>query len=723
MRTTPDNTTEQGRQPSTTGSTITFKENYQDALSVIRFVEKHPRVTSAQSVLPVFITRPLQGDCGSVVFQIAVLLNLMGLEDQVSKLQGILASNAPGLEKPEAKLAYMQSHLYGLFDLLSKEECLEDHLSSLKKLKKLIHEFSRINGSEGRLFNLKKLEIQFKDEKKALGEKIAEDGSNTEATNKLLDVNKGLFLVKQLQNKTVKDKNRKDDKKAFKRYYAHISDEDFKILFPKQGNAEAYKALREKQRRKRRREKLVLDVVSFTISVILGVGEGIVAAFLLSAALPILPLVIIVGVAAVLGNYYLIRGDSFKILKDFYYGKIWKREDGTKLSKKEIAFVVGSLAFSFGAGCAFGFLSFGSGMIAFTAIFAAIGISTGPIGIMIVAGIIAVVTAGALFFIFTHMTVTWIRTGGPERLKNKILNSRKNFINFCRPDTDDPLWYNNSNIFKKAWYIAKKMSIVLGTVLVVAIAVAAVVLVNVATIGQFKNFSVSIFHGTMGLTMGLSNILSYGLIVGLGGVVTSIFYGKGVLTVLDIGVGMAKSTWNAIRHPIRTYKELKADWRSVKSNPIRLIHGVATLLKRAVVYLCVALNAFGQGNGVRHNPTALAWVHGVTRLPTGIASRLNQLVMSGGSFGPNYCGGANATKGEGNVFKVFVRQKSQSSSEEEGSSEGQSVAVEDDINNKVETSTKAIYAASKNPHAFFANNASGEKQPAPRKFSEQRLAF
>ncbi len=551
------------------------KENAQETLKHV--INNRYRVAIVTNLLPSFIINHVYKDYDIPLLRLVNYLYLVDLTHEVTTLQNqdnILTT------------------LHQLFEQLSctrKKEQAEKQ-ASLKALKKQINEYTR---------------LAFK---------------NDSSKIRLVNVDK----LKQYYEKFHKEfkENIKDQK------YAYITDSTDST---DSTDISDYLKDKEQERLARKNKKHALNMISILVSVIVALGQGLVAAVFMTPALPLILALLIFGIAAFCCNFFLFRRSSFSVLQDLYFGKIWKKEDGNMLSKKEKSLVAFSLIFSTTAALSVGFLSFGSAISAFKLLsIALVGVGANPIGIFAIAGLIAVTTTIALFTIFTHITVSFIRKGGLQKLKHLLPNITRNIIKFYQCDN-----WADLTLAKKIQHIISKAAKTLFHAVFFLLSVAAIIAVNVAAMGVFYHSSATIFCTIFSLGSNLSSALAYA-IAGMGTVMEAIFYAEGTMIVINALKKALLEIAKAVMQPARTFNKIKDFFHEITKNPSRLIATIITLIKQIFLFCCIFTNSYGLGNGPANDSTARSWMHFICPLlQKNLLTDINLITAAVGSAGQN----------------------------------------------------------------------------------------
>src|SRR3990167_3387577 len=523
-----------------------------------------------------------------VVSQLAIQLCLMGHADFVKTES----------EKKDDEEVLL-SQLFDKFTEIAKQAETDEQLKSLKKLKKLIHAFARVINPE-----------------------YFESG---EATKRIVN-------LKKLERSNQKDKALNDVKPVTPiDEKATVSNQKYTVL------ADTKLVTPINERTKRKIIKSRINRFSFGISIIVGLGEGLIAAVFAASAWPFLLGIVAVGIPAAICNYFLFRGASYSVIKDIVLGQ--KSDDAKTRKFKNI-----STFFSSMAGLSYGFLSFGSALVAFGHLLFGLSLIaamlTPPGALIAIAAIVAVVTAIAISTLYDYMIRNWIDKRVDKKILGKLKNLKKDFINFCKPENGKT--FQQLSKTEKAKHIAKKtlQGLLHITFFVIAIAVSVVVAIVATTV--FRAHAVNIFKGVFSMSISLSNRLATAITVGMGAIVNGIFYVKSAIFSVDALKKMASS----IVHPVKTYNKAKQSCNDFsEKNTHQKTEVVFNAVKRSVLLGTVVMNSIpGQAIGMGRDGAST--VADTFRTSNRIGDATGATAVGLASGGANAMSVINATQGE-----------------------------------------------------------------------------
>ncbi len=556
-----------------------------------------------------------------VVLQLAMQLCLMGNKQLASKLEklsvselidtlfiefGVLASVA-GTDKAQAK--------------------------SLQKLKKLIHALAILSQVDlkkpeaKRIVNLTKLLARRDNnskEAKALKIKLAFNHTEEEGKKegkKLTDLEK---LIVQ-------------DSQALEPFLNKVSDEEKEKLTQEYAVVSNIEPITGKdtitgkdKRTERKKIKSRINKFSLVISLIVGLGEGLMAAVFASSLLAAWPFVLVllaVGIPAALCNYFLFRGASFSVLKEIRFKKL----SDSPLTRKLKNF---STLFSSAAGLSYGFISFSTALMAFGHLLFGLtmiaALSTPPVALIILAAVVAVVTTIAIATLYDHTIRGLISKFNLEKLKD-------DFFAFIKLTEFKAL----TTLSEKCGHVAMVVARIMLRVLfnIPALVLCALVVVPVTLLA--RNHMATIFKTTFRVSNDLSNKLATVITVVMGAVVNGYFYASSVLLTANL----LKKAVAAVLHPIDTFFQIKESCAAFfKQNNQQKTANVFNGAKRAAFFACVTINGSAQGMGI------------ASVVPRGDRELHDAVLFSGGaaSSGANGNAGANAMKGVASVVSKPV---------------------------------------------------------------------
>lgn len=589
-------------------------DNTQLIENTLNYVSEEPVKASLEAKFrPEFTFN--ENNARDVTLRLAMQLCLMGHDQDVSRL---INNSGNRLDT-----------LFTIFAEMAQGEKTDAEKKELQKLKKIIHAFARLN-NHALAENKKKRIVNV--------EKLLRRNEENKATLKRQEVllsevsDRKKIAIEEIQR--LKSLSEQDDA-ALQSYIQiengkHIVKQTFAVV-------ENITPITDPKKREQRKTiKSRINKFSFIVSLIVGIGEGLITAIFAAGAWPFLVALLAVGIPAGLCNYFLFRGDSFSVMKQIWFGQ------STDTPRKKIMKSVSTL-FSGAAGISYGFLSFGSALIAFGHLFfgltAVAAMAAPPVALIVLAAAVAVVTAIALTTLYDHMIRQWIDKGTFTEQLKKIKNDVMNFFTY-QPENGKN--WNDLKLPKKLIFIAKKgLDAVIHTVFC-GLAIAASVIVVVLTTALFKHTAATIIHNTFRASFALASKISTGITVGMGALVNSAFYVESAVA----SVNMLKKAAFAIRHPIKTAKQLRkivTEFFNQKTH--RIVAGVVNGFKRLFLFGTVTMNSVvGQGCGAGREIAIQRPISELLNTSLPIADCIAATTLSLGSGGANAAAVVSATK-------------------------------------------------------------------------------
>lgn len=305
-----------------------------------------------------------------------------------------------------------------------------------------------------------------------------------------------------------------------------------------------------------RKRKSVLKKVSLGIAVVVGVGEGLVAAAFFGG--PLIIALLAIGIPAFAVNYFLFKGSAFNTLKQVFLKRVYVNERGETISTLKKRLIDSTIVCSLAAGICYGVLSLGSALGALGplvfGITAAASVAAPPVGLLVVAGLVATVTAVAVATLFYVAFADFIKNDRLSQAKNYYKRFWKDITARKGSAKDYTLGENCKYVCtvaaKCAWEFAK-----------VAVALAATVLVTVATCGVFYQKTISILTQLPKWSAAVSAKIAT-VTSALAGVVNAFFMRDSVSTARDYvlkglstGLKWLGRKLHIIKSPVPTHDE------------------------------------------------------------------------------------------------------------------------------------------------------------------------
>ena len=173
-----------------------------------------------------------------------------------------------------------------------------------------------------------------------------------------------------------------------------------------------------KQKAKARGWKKWFARVALGIAITVGIGEALVA--VVFAGLPLVLGALVIGIPAFLVNFYLLKGAASGTLKEVFLGRFFKNQYGEEVSFGKKIAISGASVFVVAAGLCYGVLSFGSALSGLGGLLfgltAAASVAAPPVGLIVLAGIVATVTAVAITTLFYVSVADFIKNDRVQQL-------------------------------------------------------------------------------------------------------------------------------------------------------------------------------------------------------------------------------------------------------------------------------------------------------------------
>ncbi|MCX7121513.1 MAG: hypothetical protein NTZ67_07065 [Gammaproteobacteria bacterium] len=385
----------------------------------------------------------------------------------------------------------------------------------------------------------------------------------------------------------------------------------------------------EEYRTTRKKQKGRINKFSFAISLIVGIGEGLIAATFVAATWPFLIAVLAVGIPAAICNYVLLRNDSYSVIKEIWFGK------STDTPRQKTIKTIGSI-FSGAAGLSYGFLSFGSALVTLGHLIfglsVAAALATPPIALIVLSSVVAVVTAIAIATLYDFMLRKWVDEG----FTDKLIKIKDDFIDFFRPENEH---WDNLTPAEKRKHVFFKVIDTLVHVVFLAVALVIATFVTIATTLLFKHKATTIFSTTFGLAHAAAEKVSLSITIAMGALINSLFYIRSATYMVNV----VKKTVLAIIHPVDTWNKIKASFSkfSVK-NIYQKTESAVRAVKRMFLFGTVVANSgVGQGWGIGKSHVAQAGLDASTQTFTGVDLSHTAVYASSVTAGVVGSGGAN----------------------------------------------------------------------------------
>lgn len=366
---------------------------------------------------------------------------------------------------------------------------------------------------------------------------------------------------------------------------------------------------------RRRTVKKKLLKPANAIALVVGLGEGLVAMAL--GGLPLITGLFVIGLPAWIVNYYLFKGTAFSTLKQIAFGGLYKTEDGVPIPDNQRWKITATLVSSFAAAACFGFLSFGSGLQAFGSLFfgltatAAVGIP--PVGLVLLAAVVATVTTVALTTLFYCSIADFIKNNRGQAIKARL---KKIYV--------DDLFKNKS----KQPLLQRITKAVLHT-LFLSLIVSGAVLVTLSTFGLFMDKTTLILASTFKASEKLAH--SMALTANLIALPVNVYF---YTYSVKIAVNVAQRLLSKVLNPRNTWSSAVNFFSQRKKSPVNWAINVFNKIKECVLNLCLIGNTYGQGNGGKE-PGAIHMMQTIIPASSQTVGDFGFAANAAASLGPN----------------------------------------------------------------------------------------
>lgn len=433
------------------------------------------------------------------------------------------------------------------------------------------------------------------------------------------------------------EKNFKEIKKLLNRL-AHENGLSCRITRPKKLNAkydeaknEAYTFnnkltdadwLYEIKKASNRRSKTKYKYSSLFISVVVGIGEGLVAAVLcgmkLAMAVPV------IGIPAFLVNACLFYGAATTTMKDIFMGRIYYDENGNEVSSAMKKTIKSALSLSFVSGACFGILSYSSAAIALgklcCGLTAAAALSATPVGLVIAAVFVAAVTTVALTCLYYRCTAGLLKNNTLGKIAGYFKNTFTNIYTYdCVKDGGNEWadWEALNKLEKFGFYATKTVAVAVNAIAVAA-AIGVSFIFTVASFGMFANKAATLVALSFKAGEATAKLASK-IIVGVGSVLNTVFQVNSVNTFCTIATKaiatVALLPFAVIGFAIQFAMDRKKTWNKVKQsyqrtfskeNRANLLAKSCRFIFRMVLTGCAIINGIAQGLGGDNDTSIIA---------------------------------------------------------------------------------------------------------------------
>jgi hypothetical protein len=372
-------------------------------------------------------------------------------------------------------------------------------------------------------------------------------------------------------------------------------------------------------------KKRIYFVLSMAIALIVAAGEAMIVLFFTGSIGPLG--LLLVAAPAFFVSYYLYRLDVYHLLKSVVSGALFKdKRDKDKggqsfsLGKKILFGFV--FALSIFSGLSFGLLQVNSILTTFGVLFwgltAASAIAAPPVGLIILAVSMALVSAVATTALFYMNFVNFVR----ERKYQQYIDLFKHIFG---KNKNQPI--SIFSVVKTAFDL-----------LFLGIGLAAAAFIYVFSLGVYHSQAFNALHVFLKFSEKNTQILCH-LFVHAGQLLNGFFYMR---HIMDAAIGARDFLWHFPARILRFF-----DWMFDRvfdagargKQPSRRYEGQALAIRvfswlpLGVLGVCCCINGRAQGLGVMRDERSMRWV---SFLPRPVAEWLATTVMATGSTQANY---------------------------------------------------------------------------------------
>lgn len=360
---------------------------------------------------------------------------------------------------------------------------------------------------------------------------------------------------------------------------------------------------------------------SIAIAGVVGLGEALVAVYFMGLVglAPILSL----AIPAFIVNFMLFRSDTYEFLKSFGNGELFRDNNNKSFTGKTRAFLIFTMGLAFFAGISCGFLQLNSILTTFGGLFwgitSAVAISAPPVGLIVVAGTVAFISAIA--------NTALLYANVEKFIKDKEYQKYIDIFN---------------QIFGRGKYKHQKVAIgwkfYHGLFAVFGLTAAAAV--YVISLGLYQAQALTVFRNFCHLSARTSNILTYVVVHATGQLLNGFFYARNMLTAVQrFEEGVKFALVSCFELAKRFFNKSENTHSADKTSKIKASRkliakfGVSVAVFAGLFYCCFK-NGAAQGRGAMTEPKSLAWLEAL-KMPTWLAKKVACLSMSVASTSAN----------------------------------------------------------------------------------------
>lgn len=368
----------------------------------------------------------------------------------------------------------------------------------------------------------------------------------------------------------------------------------------------------EREKELNRLKKKQFRISSLAISLVVGLGEGMVAAVFAKGAMMTLfglgfaATIPIIAIPGFIVNLCLFYGSAVTTMKDLFMGRIYYDENGNYVSPTMRKAINTTLFLSVFSGLCFGALSFQSGTLAWAAL---LGASAASGGIVALAAIVAVVTTVALTCLYYVCAAKLLKNNTLSKIKDFFKETFTNVYAYdCAKDggKDWTMWQDLSVFDKGLFYLKKTLGFMLNAVAVSA-AIAVSFVFTGASFGMFANQAGGLVISAFKASAYTAKMVGY-VTSAIGGILNTVFQvnsvtlfctmlGKAALAATLLPFSTLGFAGKLIFSPKKTISQVKSTFKSIFNghNKSNIITKTCRFIYRFILVGCTLINGAAQG--------------------------------------------------------------------------------------------------------------------------------
>ena len=343
----------------------------------------------------------------------------------------------------------------------------------------------------------------------------------------------------------------------------------------------------------RRRLRWRVNGLSLLFSVLVAVGEAIVAAHMAPVLFGAAATFFIVLACALVSNFIQFRRATASTFKEIAFDRVYHNSKGDNLKKSGLfsyLIIPVVLTTVIGSGLGFSLLSFHSALTSLPLLF-----SLSPVGLLILSGVLGFAGFLCLSSLFYTSLVTDIKNGivyklyeaykkqGSEGFWNQLRTYFKSI--FANVDGEITKWSVAATLAKKALVIS------------------AFVFVSISTFGMFNHVSYAVFHTVFHMQSSVAKIAALASAI-FSAPVNGYFQYTSLETGLNLFIRAGKycaSFFQAplsLSQPIATKSSAEDSPGNIPENGIMQLERRYSAFSFMLIAGCISMNGLGQGWGV-----------------------------------------------------------------------------------------------------------------------------